>query len=332
MDIGSLYGKYLPLTPAQPLAQRAEQSKSSFRSSAGGLIVNRTNAYAKSSRPKLSDGEIDEIAGKYDFRHMDQEKYDEFLDDLVNKGVLTRAETGYFGYGGTVRLDSLDSKVMVVSVAGQERKYSQNTPFFGDSRIQGNGDMLEWLSELMESTDYSAYPEAFERVQQRCEMYGAIYDVVARAANSPAYAAGSDGEPDIADQIRNPNSDFYQDMYNRMRVQLEQSEEEKRKQAIIDALDEILESLSAKKDDWKKKPDSVSSMAELSRTIDSLDKDDPRKEELNLLWERLQNLGIYMDLDVGVKGKDKNTWGTTLTQDLIREEAKETEPSIFDII
>lgn len=333
MDIGSVYGRYLPLTPAQTPAQRAEQSQSFFYSGRNpdDLFINRTSAYAKSSRPRLTDSEIDEIAGKYDFQHMDQEKYDEFLDDLVNKGVLTRAETGYFGYGGSVRLDPMDSKVGVVSVTGQERKYSQNTPFFADSRIQGNGDMVGWLSELMESTDYSAYPEAFDRVQQRCEMYGAIYDVVARATNSPAYTAGSDGESDIIDQIRNPNSDFYRDMYNRMRVQLEESEEEKKKQAIIDALDAILESLSAKKNDWKKKPDSVSSMVELSKVIDSLDKDDPRKEQLNLLREQLQNLGIYIDLDVGVKGKDKNTW-STLTQQLIREEAKETQPSILDII
>ena len=331
MDIGSLYGKYLPLIPAQTPAQRAEQGKGTFRSSADDLILNRTNAYAKSSRPRLTDSEIDEIAGKYDFQHMDQEKYDAFLDDLVNKGVLTRAEAGYFGYGGMVRLDPLDSKIMVVSMAGQERKYSLNTPFFGDSRIQGNGDMIAWLSEQMEATDYSAYPEAFERVRQRCEMYGAVYDAVARAANSPAYTAGNSEKPDLVEQIRNPNSDFYRDMFNRMRVQLEESEEEKKKQAIIDALDKILQSLSAKKNDWKKKPDSVSSMVELSKVIDSLDKDDPRKEQLNLLREQLQNLGIYLDLDVGVKGKDKNTW-STLTQQLIREEAKETQPSILDII
>ena len=146
-------------------------------------------------------------------------------------------------------------------------------------------------------------------------------------------AASADESEDIIEQIGNPNSDFYRDMYNRMRVQREESDEEKKKQAIIDALDAILESLSAKKDEkWKKKADSVTSMAELSQVIDSLDKDDPRKEKLDLLRQQMQNLGIYIDLDVGIKGKDKGSWGPTLTEQLIQKEAKDTEPSIFDII
>lgn len=69
-------------------------------------------------------------------------------------------------------------------------------------------------------------------------------------------------------------------------------------------------------------------MAELSETIDSLDKDDPRKEQLTLLKDRLQQLGIYADLDVGVKDEDES-W-ETLTGTLIREEAK--EPDLSDII
>lgn len=331
MDIGRVYGKYLPLTPGQTPAARSDKSQNSFYNRMDELILNRCTGYAKSSRPRLTDSEIDELARKYDFRHMTQDTYDAFLDDLVDKGLLTRAETGYFGYGGDIRLETVDSKIAVVSVAGQESKYSQYTPFLGDG-VYGSGDMVAWLAEMMESTEYSASPEAFERVRQRCEMYGAIYDAVARATNSPAYAAGGDETSDIVDQLRDPNSDFYRDMYNRMRIQMERSEEEKEKQAIIDALDAILESLSAKKDDWQKKADAVSSMAGLAQTIDSLDKDDPRKEELNLLRERLQNLGIYLDLDVGVKGKDQSAWGTTLTQQLIREETRDTQPSIFDLI
>lgn len=329
MDIGGLYGKYLPLTPAQTPAQRAEQRKGTFRSSVDDRAINRTNAYAKSSRPKLTNSEIEEIAGKYDFRHMNQDTYDAFLDDLVDKGVLTRAETGYFGYGGIVRLDAMDSKVMVVSMAGQEQKYSQNTPFFTDSGTQGNGDMVAWLSEQMGSTDYSACPEAFERVRQRSEMYGAIYNAVARAANSPAYAADGRGEPGIIDQLRDPGSAFYQDMFQKMRIQMEESEEEKKKQAIIDALGAILEGMRST-DGAAKRKDMVSSMAELSRQISRLDEEDPRRAQLDLFRQRLNRMGIYMDLDAGGKGgKHSIRTGETLTQLLIREE-KQT--SHFDII
>lgn len=127
MDIGRLYGRYLPLTPGQTPVARSDSGRKFF----GGenLTINRTNAYASSGRPKLTDDEIDALAVKYDFQNMTREDYDDFLDDLVDKGVLTRAETAYFGYGGTVRLDAADSKIMVVSVAGQERSYGQNTPF-----------------------------------------------------------------------------------------------------------------------------------------------------------------------------------------------------------
>ena len=327
MDIGRVYGRYLPLVPGQTPAARSDPKRSFFGKE--NLMLNRTNAYASSGRPRLTDAEIDELAVKYDFQNMTREDYDGFLDDLVEKGVLTKAETAYFGYGGTVRLDAMDSKIMVVSLVGQDRNYSQNTPFLRDG-VHGDGDMVTWLAELMESTDYSADPEAFQRVKQRCEMYGAIYDVVARATNSPAYMGGDQEKPSIVDQVRDPNSQFYQDMFLRLRVQMERSKEEQEKQAIIDALDAILESLSAKKDDQPPKKTAVRSMAELSETIDSLDKDDPRKEQLTLLKDRLQQLGIYADLDVGVKDEDEDESWETLTGTLIREEAK--EPDLSDII
>ena len=69
-------------------------------------------------------------------------------------------------------------------------------------------------------------------------------------------------------------------------------------------------------------------MAELAETIDSLDKDDPRKAQLTLLKDRLQRLGIYADLDVGVKDEDE-AW-ETLTESLIREDAE--KPNLSDII
>ena len=91
MDIGRLYGRYLPLTPGQTPAARSDSGRKFF----GGenLTINRTNAYASSGRPKLTDDEIDALAVKYDFQNMTREDYDDFLDDLVDKGVLTKAET-----------------------------------------------------------------------------------------------------------------------------------------------------------------------------------------------------------------------------------------------
>ena len=81
-------------------------------------------------------------------------------------------------------------------------------------------------------------------------MYGALNDVISRGAG-----AGDRGGS-IIDQVANPDSDFYSDMFARLRIQLEQSEEEKKKQAIIDALDSILKGMQSK--DGKDRKDMAS--------------------------------------------------------------------------
>lgn len=337
MDIGRIYGTYSPSTTGRTATARSTKSRDFFYGN-DDLLTNRTRAYPKSSRPKLTDSEIRSLSGKYDFRNMTQESYDSFLDDLVQRGVLTRAETSYFGYGGEVRLESIDSRLPVMRIAGLDERYSQNTPFLEDG-VSGSGDMVAWLAQMMVGCDGGdGTREGAARARQRMEMYGALIDVVYRAtgtsvegtlrAHYDQFTVTADYADDIVGQIRDPNSDFYRDMFNRMRVKLEESEEEKEKQAIIDALDAILESLSARKDEYPRKKTTVRSMAELSQVADSLDKDDPRKAQLNLLRERLQQLGIYADLDVGVKDEDES-W-ETLTESLIREETE--EPNLSDII
>lgn len=140
----------------------------------------------------------------------------------------------------------------------------------------------------------------------------------------------SGGTEGVVDQLADPDSQFYQDMFQRMRIQLEQSEEEKKKQAIIDALDSILEGMRST-DGVVKRKDVATSMANLSKEISQLDKDDPRRKELDLFRQRLGQLGIFVDLDLGVKGSKDKGW-QTLTQYLIGEENKSIDPSIFDLI
>ncbi len=325
MDIAKLYSDPTPSTPPQTTAARS-RSSNSFSS---GLehAFNRKTAYAMSGRPKLTDSEINELARKYDLRNMTQETYDAFLDDLVDKGVLTRAETGYFGYGGVVRPDPMDNKLMTVSVAGQESRYSQNTPFlpYGAS---GNGDMAAWLAEMMRSADYSAYPEAGQRVRQRCEMYGALYDIVTRASGPACAASGEEGSS-VIEQLADPGSAFYQDMFQRLKIQMELSDEQKKEQAIIDALDDILEGMRSS-DRPDKRTDVVTSMAGLSKEISQLEGDDPRRVQLDLFRQRLNQMGMYMDLGESIFGGTKEN-GLTLTQQLIREKTEGFDPSAFDL-
>ena len=139
MDIGRVYGRYLPLVPGQTPAARSDPKRSFFGKE--NLMLNRTNAYASSGRPRLTDAEVNELAVKYDFRNMTREDYDGFLDDLVEKGVLTKAETAYFGYGGTVRLDAMDSKIMVVSLAGSQLRPEYAVPQRRGTRRRRHGGL-----------------------------------------------------------------------------------------------------------------------------------------------------------------------------------------------
>lgn len=142
--------------------------------------------------------------------------------------------------------------------------------------------------------------------------------------------AAADEEPDLIEQVADPGSDFYQSMFQRLRLQLEQSEEEKKKQAVIDTLDAILEGMRSI-DGVTKKKDVAASMAGLSRQISELDADDPRRAQLDLFRQRLNQLGIFVDLDLGVKGSKDKGW-QTLTEYLIDEENKDFDPGIFDLI
>lgn len=341
---GSAGAVKTPLTAAQRRV-RHEVAPGEFMDTSG--LVSRKFSFWNSDRPRLTDDEIGRLAMKYDFRHMNQASYDEFLEEMVEKGVLTRDEIKWFGYGGTVETVEADGEVVVTTTINQlvketptsiemnsyiywsdgsgkaygGSKYGQHTPFLEDG-AEGSGDMFAWMKEMQLSSDFwteGASQEVKDRAVQRCEMYSILNDILTRAEG----VWNKDETPDIVNQLLDPNSKFYEGMYNRMKLQLQESEEEKEKQAIIDALDAILESLCEKKDDVPKKKSTVRSMAELSQVADSLDKDDPRKEQLNLLRERLQMLGIYADLDVGIKDRDEN-W-ETLTQSLIREESENLE-------
>lgn len=267
----------------------------------GGVRANQTLYAGSSVRARLSDAEVAVLANKYDFLSMNQEDYDAFLDDLESMGAVSEMEKGFLGYKGLTTAGYF--------AANGELVFSESG-LYREGLDMSDGNVVRWLAQ-----------RAQWKTDETCE---ALNDIVSRMAAMKSES----GEPDAISQILDPNSKFYEGVYNRMKLQLQRSEEEKEKQAIIDALDAILESLSARKDDYPRKKTTVRSMAELSQVADSLDKDDPRKEQLNLLRERLQQLGIYADLDVGVKDEDEN-W-ETLTESLIREETE--EPNLSDII
>lgn len=186
------------------------------------------------------------------------------------------------------------------------------------------------ISELCGSPSLPAAGEAAKRGSQARCREETFRQMMERAGLTDPDGDPCQGAADVADQIADPDSQFYQDMFQRIRIQWEQSEEDKKEQAIIDALGAILDGMRST-DGVVRRKNPVSAMANLSREISKLDKDDPRRMQLDLFRQRLGQLGIFVDLDLGVRDDRDKDW-QTLTQRLISEENASLDPSIFDLI
>lgn len=138
------------------------------------------------TRKKLTDRELAELAGKYDPRNMTQDQYDAFLDELVEKGVLTRGDTTWLGHHGLVRLDvdmdelakQLETGKLTGGVVGTVTVTSldgSRTPLFR-SLDEAEGDLIRFLQSMMAQQDQWNGPSSRERK----EALNALYDVVRR--------------------------------------------------------------------------------------------------------------------------------------------------------
>lgn len=286
------------------------------------------------TRATLTETEIAALRNKYDVRNMSDEQYDDFLDDLEDMGAISGREKRLLGYNGNVVAGYQDENGEAVwqnfDIYSAWDWLGKDTPAF--KREDANGDILRWVTDRLKWNPVAMTAAQRKNETAEIDLFENLSAILARmTGRQPVKAqksggAEADEEPDLIDQLRDPGSAFYQDMFQRMRIQLEESEEEKKKQAVIDALSAILEGMRST-DGAAKRKNMVSSMAELSRQISRLDEDDPRRAQLDLFRQRLNRMGIYLDLDTG--GKHSLTTGETLTQLLIREEEQTFH---FDII
>ena len=71
-------------------SSRVPQRAGSFLDFVKNVREARDKAVEEAGTKKLSAQEIAELAGKYGPHHMTQNQYDSFLDELEQKGVLSR--------------------------------------------------------------------------------------------------------------------------------------------------------------------------------------------------------------------------------------------------
>jgi len=123
------------------------------------------------ARTKLSDQEVAELADKYDPHNMTQGQYDAFLDDLIEKGALSRFDAMRLGYHGFRVLD-IDPEVFATG-GNCGSGYVTGAVDHGDRLKQTledtDGDLIIWLERMLTQQDQGTDAAAKEGSRQKKE-------------------------------------------------------------------------------------------------------------------------------------------------------------------
>jgi len=286
------------------------------------------------SRGRLSDTEIAVLANKYDPRNMDQDAYDNFLDDLQSMGAISDMEKRQLGYNGFQLIAYVDKDGNTVKCGSGDGVW--NLPDSEDGLMcmvapwDADTDLHKWLGkrtqkELLGVTDPSdrEVAEAYENLLKN------VFSVVDRMAVRRDEDAEEAKKNELVRQLADKNSDFYTNMRTQLKAQVEKNDEDREQQAIIDALGAVLDAMSGKEDGSGDKMSVNKSASELTKRIgeriSKLEPDDPERIRLEQMLKRLQEMGIYFDLsDTDGLWQDEDETFETLTQFLIRRQAEET--------
>ena len=281
------------------------------------------------TRAHLSDTEIAVLANKYDVHDMDDETFYAFLDDLESMGAISNFEKKQLGYKGFVGdFDSDDMQNLTMYAFVGPVKADGSTPLF--NRWEADGDVYRWINDRIQWQLGSCHAG-----QEELETQEALHKVLAGYINR--MDAQQDKNAEAAEkaglrrQIMDSESDFYTGMLNKMQAQVEKTRDDKEQQAIVDALGEVLDALSGKKDVTGEKAsvnktasDLTAKMGERIARLKQEDPEHPEAVKLEQMLKRLQELGIYFDLsdtdDIFTEEEDSFE---TLTQLLTRRQREE---------
>lgn len=113
------------------------------------------------ARTRLSDQEIAELARKYDLRSMTQDQYDAFLDDLAEKGALSRFDVMKLGYRGWNILD-ISPESFASGGIGCGSAYAVSAGDSENGPIQSlkdvDGDLICWLESMLARQNQNKEP------------------------------------------------------------------------------------------------------------------------------------------------------------------------------
>lgn len=111
----------------------------------------------KNSNGRLTDEEIKELSGKFNPEDMTQEQYDEFIDYLLDKGIISDKEASYgLGQNRVVLKD--------LGIKAYYRELKEGSNDFIDSLSDADGNAMKFIEEMLkwEGNDERNY--AFEKI------------------------------------------------------------------------------------------------------------------------------------------------------------------------
>lgn len=128
------------------------------------------------NRTKLSDHEIADLASKYNPNSMTQDQYDAFLDDLIEKGALSRFDALRLGHHGCRILDINAGSFASGGIeCGSARAASVGSDKPIQSLADADGDLIRWLDSMLAWQDQDKAGS-----NQKAEVLKVLQDIVKR--------------------------------------------------------------------------------------------------------------------------------------------------------
>lgn len=135
------------------------------------------------NRIELSDQEIAELANKYDINNMTQDQYNAFLDELVEKGALTKSDTMWLGRSGLQRVDVDLDVLFTKGMASGPITICSTGDLDGkpkESLEDADGDLIAWLESMLAQQKRGTNGGTRDSSGQRAEALNTLYNIVRR--------------------------------------------------------------------------------------------------------------------------------------------------------
>ena len=268
---------------------------------------------------------------------MDQETYDAFLDDLQSMGAVSEIEKRQMGYQGFQLIAYMDEDGNWVKCGSPSGVWSIPEGAIKNDECMfapwgEETDISKWLADRTQNELVGVFdPSDWDQGRTYESLLKGVLKIVNRMEARQEEDAEAAEKAGLRRQIMDSESDFYTSMLNKMQAQVEKTRDDKEQQAIVDALGEVLDALSGKKDVTGEKAsvnktasDLTAKMGERIARLKQEDPEHPEAVKLEQMLKRLQELGIYFDLsdtdDIFTEEEDSFE---TLTQLLTRRQREE---------